>query len=85
MDLELYASDYEGNTKLSRLHFIANQCPPLQIEAFRMCYRELKKSGTRPELERDVALKLQTAWWVYSDVDCPLMTSNMPHTLCTTH
>eukprot|EP00041_Stephanoeca_diplocostata_P018043 m.374359 g.374359 ORF g.374359 m.374359 type:complete len:468 (-) comp20904_c0_seq3:257-1660(-) len=61
MDLDAYVSEYEGNTKISRLCFIANRCPSFRMEAYQICHSELKKMGSRPQLQRDIALKLQSA------------------------
>jgi COP9 signalosome complex subunit 1 len=42
-DLPRYASRYEGQTKIARLRFIAERCPTLQNEAYKLALEELKK------------------------------------------
>ena len=34
-DLDVYASNYTGLTKLNRLIFVAKHCPSLEIDALR--------------------------------------------------
>ena len=43
LNLSQYISRYKGHTKLIRLHKIAEKCPELQIEAYRLLIDELKK------------------------------------------
>ncbi|QDS71962.1 hypothetical protein FKW77_001138 [Venturia effusa] len=41
LDLESYANNYDGPTKIMRLRMIATTCPPLALEAFRMAITDL--------------------------------------------
>ena len=43
LNLSQYISRYKGHTKLIRLHKIAEKCPELQVEAYRLLIDELKK------------------------------------------
>ena len=45
LDLKSYVDRYSGYTKLSRLQFIAERCPNLQEEAYRMLLAELKRGS----------------------------------------
>ncbi|KAK6920195.1 Proteasome component (PCI) domain [Dillenia turbinata] len=58
LDIEAYASLYSGRTKIMRLLFIADHCqPPMQLEALRMAYDEIKK-GENTQLFREVVQKI---------------------------
>jgi len=52
-ELESYISNYSGRTKALRLKFIAERCPTLQLDAFRMLLQEVK-SGQNTILYREV-------------------------------
>jgi hypothetical protein len=43
LDLEVYANNYSGHTKIDRLVFIAERCPSLAIEAYNLALIDLKK------------------------------------------
>jgi len=43
-DLDTYVQNYSGHTKVIRLVFISERCPPIQGEALRLAIQELKKS-----------------------------------------
>lgn len=43
-DLEAYANNYTGHTKIARLLFIAEHCKQLEVEAYKMATQELKKT-----------------------------------------
>ncbi|KAJ3051471.1 COP9 signalosome complex subunit 1 [Rhizophlyctis rosea] len=45
LDLEAYSANYTGHTKINRLTFIADHCPPLAVEALKMALSELKGTG----------------------------------------
>ncbi|RUS15827.1 hypothetical protein BC937DRAFT_91948 [Endogone sp. FLAS-F59071] len=45
LDLDTYIANYKGHTKVDRLLFIAERCPPLQIEAYRLAVAELKATS----------------------------------------
>jgi COP9 signalosome complex subunit 1 len=59
LDVEAYAAQYSGRTRLARLIFITERCglEAMQLEALRMAYDEIKK-GEDTQLHRDVALKI---------------------------
>ena len=60
LDVEAYASLYQGRTKIMRLLFIADHCegnPAMRLEALRMAYEEIKK-GENTQLHRDMAHKI---------------------------
>ncbi|KAI9106133.1 26S proteasome subunit RPN7-domain-containing protein [Phlyctochytrium arcticum] len=44
IDLDVFAANYTGHTKYERLLFIAERCPPLAAEAYRMALAEIKKT-----------------------------------------
>ena len=45
LDLDLYISRYNGNTKLQRLTFIAERCPNLQEATYRKLLLEIRKGS----------------------------------------
>ncbi|KAM9967382.1 hypothetical protein ACTFIW_001466 [Dictyostelium discoideum] len=47
-DLETYINNYSGFTKIHRLIFIADNCKPLEVEAYNMALKEVQKT---PNLE----------------------------------
>ncbi|KAK5581452.1 hypothetical protein RB653_001485 [Dictyostelium firmibasis] len=47
-DLETYINNYTGFTKIYRLIFIAENCKPLEVEAYNMALKEVQKT---PNLE----------------------------------
>ncbi|KAH9732849.1 COP9 signalosome complex subunit 1 [Citrus sinensis] len=59
LDVEAYASLYQGRTKITRLMFIADHCDivSMQLEALRMAYDEIKK-GENTQLFREVVKKI---------------------------
>jgi COP9 signalosome complex subunit 1 len=59
LDVEAYAAQYSGRTRLARLLFIADRCgvEAMQLEALRMAYDEIKR-GEDVQLHRDVAAKI---------------------------
>ncbi|PAN51940.1 hypothetical protein GQ55_9G641800 [Panicum hallii var. hallii] len=59
LDVEAYAAQYSGRTRLARLVFVADRCgvEAMQLEALRMAYDEIKR-GEDVQLHRDVALKI---------------------------
>ncbi|KAJ0076453.1 hypothetical protein Patl1_33609 [Pistacia atlantica] len=60
LDIEAYASLYQGRTKITRLMFIAEHCcdnASMQLEALRMAYDEIKK-GEDTQLFREVLQKI---------------------------
>lgn len=60
LDVEAYASLYQGRTKIMRLLFIADHCeghPAMRVEALRMAYDEIKK-GENTQLFREVVQKI---------------------------
>lgn len=59
LDVEAYAAQYSGRTRLARLIFIADRCgvEAMQLEALRMAYDEIKR-GEDTQLHRDVAHKI---------------------------
>ncbi|KAJ9188381.1 hypothetical protein P3X46_003743 [Hevea brasiliensis] len=59
LDIEAYAGLYTGRTKITRLLFISDHCdnPPMQLEALRMAYDEIKK-GENTQLFREVVQKI---------------------------
>ncbi|KAF5451536.1 hypothetical protein F2P56_026637 [Juglans regia] len=60
LDVEAYASLYQGRTKIMRLLFIADHCegnPGMRLEALRMAYEEIKK-GENTQLFREVVQKI---------------------------
>ncbi|KAK8446959.1 hypothetical protein SEVIR_9G570300v4 [Setaria viridis] len=59
LDVEAYAAQYSGRTRLARLIFIADRCgvEAMQLEALRMAYDEIKR-GEDVQLHRDVAVKI---------------------------
>ncbi|KAJ0008483.1 hypothetical protein Pint_29035 [Pistacia integerrima] len=60
LDIEAYASLYQGRTKIARLMFIAEHCcdnASMQLEALRMAYDEIKK-GEDTQLFREVLQKI---------------------------
>lgn len=59
LDVEAYAAQYSGRTRLARLLFIADRCgvEAVQLEALRMAYDEIKR-GEDVQLHRDVAAKI---------------------------
>ncbi|KAJ0076457.1 hypothetical protein Patl1_33607 [Pistacia atlantica] len=60
LDIEAYASLYQGRTKITRLMFIAEHCcddASMQLEALRMAYHEIKK-GEDTQLFREVLQKI---------------------------
>jgi len=44
-NLSAYAKQYAGKSKVERLIFIAEKCPSLQRDAFRMAVEEAKKGS----------------------------------------
>ncbi|TID20990.1 hypothetical protein E6O75_ATG05755 [Venturia nashicola] len=58
LDLESYANNYDGPTKIMRLQVIATTCPPLALEAFRMAITELMK-GKDVQSYMEVAAEFQ--------------------------
>ncbi|KAG6725296.1 hypothetical protein I3842_02G026400 [Carya illinoinensis] len=60
LDVEAYASLYQGCTKIMRLLFIADHCegnPGMRLEALRMAYDEIKK-GENTQIFREVVQKI---------------------------
>ncbi|KAJ0008111.1 hypothetical protein Pint_29026 [Pistacia integerrima] len=60
LDIEAYASLYQGRTKIARLMFIAEHCcdnASMQLEALRMAYDEITK-GEDTQLFREVLQKI---------------------------
>ncbi|KAF5451538.1 hypothetical protein F2P56_026639 [Juglans regia] len=60
LDVEAYASLYQGRTKIMRLLFIADHCegnPGMRLEALRMAYDEIKK-GENTQIFREVVQKI---------------------------
>jgi len=57
-DLNAYAAGYRGHTKVKRLIFIADRCPDVRLEAFRMAIDELK-SGHNTALYMDTIARAQ--------------------------
>ncbi|XP_061340158.1 COP9 signalosome complex subunit 1-like [Gastrolobium bilobum] len=58
LDVEAYAGLYAGRTKIMRLLFIAARMnPPMELEALRMAYDEIKK-GENTQLLREVVQKI---------------------------
>ena len=52
-DLEGYIIRYSGNTKIARLHLVAQTCPALQLEAYQVgapCIRRVFKGRRAPLL-----------------------------------
>ncbi|KAG8073169.1 hypothetical protein GUJ93_ZPchr0006g46247 [Zizania palustris] len=60
LDVEAYAAQYTGRTRLGRLLFIADRCgvEAVELEALRMAYDEIKR-GEDTMFHRDVALKIK--------------------------
>lgn len=44
LDLDVYASNYTGLTKLNRLLFVAKHCPSLEIDALRIALNYVKQT-----------------------------------------
>jgi len=44
-DLDGYASNYAGHTKIQRLVWLGERCPEKRVQAFRMAIDELKKGA----------------------------------------
>jgi COP9 signalosome complex subunit 1 len=59
LDVEAYAAQYSGRTRLVRLLFVADRCgvEAMQLEALRMAYDEIKR-GEDVQLHRDVVTKI---------------------------
>ncbi|KAB1214431.1 COP9 signalosome complex subunit 1 [Morella rubra] len=60
LDVEAYASLYQGRTKIMRLLFIADHCggnAAMRLEALRMAYDEIKK-GENTQLFREAVQKI---------------------------
>jgi COP9 signalosome complex subunit 1 len=59
LDVEAYAAQYSGRTRLARGVFVADRCgvEAIQLEALRMAYDEIKR-GEDVQLDRDVAAKI---------------------------
>ncbi|KAJ3032870.1 cop9 signalosome complex subunit [Rhizophlyctis rosea] len=45
LDLEAYIGNYTGHTKIDRLWFIADRCPPLAVDALKMALEALKTTS----------------------------------------
>ncbi|KAI9008335.1 26S proteasome subunit RPN7-domain-containing protein [Gaertneriomyces semiglobifer] len=45
LDLEAYAANYTGHTKIERLLFIADRCPPLAVDAYSAALQELQSTA----------------------------------------
>lgn len=56
-DLEAYAANYSGHTKINRLLFIAEHCKELELDACKMVVDELKKT-TNSQLYKSVTEKV---------------------------
>ncbi|KAL1920755.1 uncharacterized protein VTP21DRAFT_11390 [Calcarisporiella thermophila] len=44
LDLDTYIANYKGHTKIDRLIFIAERCPPLRIDAYSLALKEIKET-----------------------------------------
>lgn len=44
LDLDSFLANYQGQTRIARLEFIGDYCPPLRIEAYKCCLRELQNT-----------------------------------------
>ncbi|KAJ3089637.1 cop9 signalosome complex subunit [Quaeritorhiza haematococci] len=44
LDLDAYISNYTGHTKIERLIFIAERCPTLQVDAYKLALAEIKNT-----------------------------------------
>jgi COP9 signalosome complex subunit 1 len=56
--LDGYTKNYEGHSKIRRLEFIAERCPDLQVQAFKMAVDELKR-GCNSEYYTKVISRLR--------------------------
>ncbi|KAJ3415211.1 cop9 signalosome complex subunit [Chytridiales sp. JEL 0842] len=45
LDLDVYINNYTGHTKVSRLEFISDVCPDLQIDALHLAVAEVKQNS----------------------------------------
>ncbi|KAK9766771.1 hypothetical protein K7432_003909 [Basidiobolus ranarum] len=46
LDLDTYLVNYKGHTRFERLLFIADRCPPLQVEAYKQALKEIQANSS---------------------------------------
>ncbi|XP_001628909.2 COP9 signalosome complex subunit 1 [Nematostella vectensis] len=70
LDLDVYASNYTGLTKLNRLLFVAKHCPSLEIDSLRIAIIFVKQTFN-VQLYQDIIQKLIEACSRQSDMETP--------------
>ncbi|XP_031571360.1 COP9 signalosome complex subunit 1-like [Actinia tenebrosa] len=70
IDLDVYASNYIGLTKLSRLMFVAKHCPALEIDALRIALNYVKHTFN-VQLYQEIIQRLADACNRHGDVEPP--------------
>ncbi|KAI8050865.1 26S proteasome subunit RPN7-domain-containing protein [Syncephalis plumigaleata] len=59
--LENYAENYQGHVKIERLVFIAERCPNLQVDAYRLALAEIKANTLDAKRYKQLIVKLNAA------------------------
>lgn len=69
LDLDVYASNYTGLTKLNRLLFVARHCPLLEIDALRIALTYVKQTFN-VQLYQDI-MKTMTEACIQNEIEPP--------------
>ncbi|KAK3734538.1 hypothetical protein QZH41_010394, partial [Actinostola sp. cb2023] len=70
IDLDVYASNYVGLTKLNRLLFVAKHCPALEIDALRIALNYVKHTFN-VQLYQEIVQRLIDACNRHGDIEPP--------------
>ncbi|KXJ28579.1 COP9 signalosome complex subunit 1 [Exaiptasia diaphana] len=70
IDLDVYASNYVGLTKLNRLLFVAKHCPALEIDALRIALNYVKHTFN-VQLYQEIVQRLIEACNRHGDIEPP--------------
>ncbi|KAK9768855.1 hypothetical protein K7432_000189 [Basidiobolus ranarum] len=58
LDLDTYLANYKGHARFERLLFIAERCPPLQVEAYKQTLKEIQANSSDTNKYLDTLAKL---------------------------
>ncbi|KAG2172338.1 hypothetical protein INT43_004880 [Umbelopsis isabellina] len=61
LDLESYIANYRGHTKISRACFIAERCPSLEVEAYKLALAETQLNTEDTRKYEHIAIQLNAA------------------------
>jgi len=72
LDLDSYISNYQGHTKVNRACFIAERCPALEVEAYKLALVETQTSSLDTQKYEHIVTRLNAALKARNEPEVPV-------------